>query len=344
MRAKKEKADENFIYYLSISDDFRNYAIQNMVGTSGRQRVPSDVLGDYDFNFPDLKTQKSISKILGYLDEKIDNNETNSKVLQKISYSLFKSLFIEFDPFKENINKKSFFSEDIKQFYSSNLSDSKLGKIPSNWSINRLGDHVDVIKGKSYKSSELKNSDTALVTLKSFNRGGGYREDGLKDYVGKYKHEQLVEDGDLIVALTDITQEADVIGKPAIVIQNQKYSKLVISLDVASIKIKKDSPLTNSFIYSLMLSNRYSSNSLGYTNGTTVLHLQKEAITDFEFCLPKIELIQRFDKISSLLHKKISNNSTENFILNKTKYFLIPKLFSGEMKISDAEKILQKNL
>ena len=75
-----------------------------------------------------------------------------------------------------------------------------------------------------------------MVTLKSFNRGGGYRLDGLKEYTGKYKPEQEVFAGDLIVAYTDVTQAADVIGKPAMVISDSRYEHLVVSLDVAVVR------------------------------------------------------------------------------------------------------------
>ena len=155
----------------------------------------------------------------------------------------------------------------------------------------------------------------------------------MKDYIGEFKEEQVVEQGDLVVAFTDVTQSADVIGKPAIIIDNPNYSKLVISLDVGVIRTKKNSPISKNFIYYLMLTDRYASNSLAYTNGTNVLHLNKKAITDFIFCFPSKKLLDRFNKISEKILKKKSINSHENKILHNLRTIILPKLISGDLKI-----------
>src|SRR5207253_1678655 len=108
--------------------------------------------------------------------------------------------------------------------------DSELGEIPNGWKITPVGELVETVKGRSYKSEELIESDTALVTLKSFARGGGYRPDGLKSFAGTYKPEQVVKPGELVIACTDVTQAAEVIGRPAIVRGTAGYRTLVASL------------------------------------------------------------------------------------------------------------------
>lgn len=75
--------------------------------------------------------------------------------------------------------------------------------------VRQIQDLAKTIKGKSYKSAELAESKNALVSLKSFNRGGWYRLDGVKKYIGSYKAEQEVFADDLIIAYTDVTQAAD---------------------------------------------------------------------------------------------------------------------------------------
>ena len=82
-----------------------------------------------------------------------------------------------------------------------------------------------------------------------------------------------------------------------------------------------------------MLTKRYASNSLAYTNGTNVLHLNKKAITDFVFCLPSKYFLEKFDMVSELILKKISKNSHENKILSDLRNSVLPKLISGVSKI-----------
>lgn len=75
MRAKDGISDEDFIYYLSLSPDWREIAIKSMVGSSGRQRVQLDVLKNMMLNVPPLEQQIEIGKILKVIDDKIENNK-----------------------------------------------------------------------------------------------------------------------------------------------------------------------------------------------------------------------------------------------------------------------------
>lgn len=68
MRAKIERSDKDFIYYLSINREFRNIAIKSMTGTSGRQRAQVDVLKDTIMDLPEYNEQVKIAKILSSVD------------------------------------------------------------------------------------------------------------------------------------------------------------------------------------------------------------------------------------------------------------------------------------
>lgn len=327
----KKGFDVEFFYYL-LKD--RTEYIKSFASGSTFQEVSGSVVKNLSFLIPDIKEQKNISNILSKIDQKIEINQKINETLDDILKTLFKSWFVDFNTVKDKADGKSTgLTKDISDLFADSLKESKLGKIPKDYSLDKLGDHIEITKGKSYKSNELHNSKVALVTLKSFLRNGGYREDGLKEYIGEFKEEQVVKEGDLIVAFTDVTQSADVIGKPAIIIDNPKYSKLVISLDVGVVRTKKNSPISKNFIYYLMLTNRYASNSLAYTNGTNVLHLNKKAITDFIFCLPSKKLLEKFNKISEKILKKKSINSHENKILHNLRNIILPKLISGDLKI-----------
>src|SRR5262249_43456590 len=111
--------------------------------------------------------------------------------------------------------------------------------LPRGWRKTALADCVNVIKGNSYKSTDLRPSASALVTLKSFKRGGGYRLDGLKAFAGPYKPAQTVEPGELLVAATDVTQAAEVVGQTALVERSEAFRTLIASLDVFILRPKK---------------------------------------------------------------------------------------------------------
>lgn len=186
--------------------------------------------------------------------------------------------------------------------------------IPDGWEWFRIGDAISITKGVSYKSSELAKSDTALVTLKSFLRGGGYRRDGLKPYTGKYKSTQLVRPGDLIVAYTDVTQDAKVIGKPAIVQGDSKFTSLVVSCDVAVVRLALPS-FDLRYIYYLLLTDDFQSHVYSHTTGTTVLHLGANGIQTYEVAVPPLHEQKAIAHILGSLDDKIDQLRKTNSVL-----------------------------
>ena len=98
-RAKNNITDPYFIYYLITSDCIRNPAIKSMVGSSGRQRVQTDVVANLSIKLPPLPTQQKIAAILSSLDDKIElNNKINTNLGQQ-AQALFKNWFVDFEPF-----------------------------------------------------------------------------------------------------------------------------------------------------------------------------------------------------------------------------------------------------
>lgn len=91
----KDGIDEDFIYYLVCSPLVRAPAIKSMVGSSGRQRVQTDVVQNLEIMVPDYEEQKQISGILKSLDDKIVANTEINKNLERQAEALFHSLFVE---------------------------------------------------------------------------------------------------------------------------------------------------------------------------------------------------------------------------------------------------------
>ena len=308
---------------------------------------------------PPLSEQKAIAHILGSLDDKIELNRQMNETLEAMAQALFKSWFVDFDPVIDNAlaagnaipDEFAKRAEQRKTIEKKNNSDihglfpdefeftEEMGWIPKGWQELQIKDIAKVVKGKSYKSSELAESQTALVTLKSFKRGGGYRLDGLKEYTGKYKEEQEVKAGDLVIAYTDVTQAADLIGKPAMVIDDIRYKHLVISLDVAVVRPEIDSQ--KYYLYGLAQTEAFQSHNYSHSTGTTVLHLSKNAVPDYYLCLPSENLLRGFTKIVEPLFTSVNNNIGEIRNLEKLRDTLLPKLMSGELRITDATSMLE---
>lgn len=152
-RAITNVSDANFVYYLICSDVIRESAIKSMVGTSGRQRVQTNVLENLILSLPPLAVQKKIAGVLGALDDKIELNNKINQNLEAQAQALFKSWFIDFEPFG--------------------------GKMPNDWKIGKLGDIADITSGKRplFKSN-IKTSN-ALIPIVGASGVMGYTKEYL---------------------------------------------------------------------------------------------------------------------------------------------------------------------
>jgi len=355
IKPDNEDVDRDYIYYFFTSSvgQGKLFAI---VSGSAQPKFNKTGLRNIKLPLPPLPIQKKIAHILSTLDDKIELNRKMNKTLEAMAQALFKSWFVDFDPVHAKAQAKSEqelevaaskldISKEILDLFPSEFEESEMGMIPLGWAYDTLSNHILVTKGKSYKSSELQESRTALVTLKSFLRGGGYRTDGVKPYTGKYKDEQVIQPGELIMAYTDVTQDADVIGKPAIVLPDEAIDILVASLDVGIVRTKTQK-INIMFLYHLFKTKRFQGYILGHTSGTTVLHLAKGWLDGYNILLPSQEIMNRYNKLVSSLFNKLRLNIEEIRSLQKTRDTLLPKLLSGELDVSninigrdDAEKM-----
>lgn len=98
-RAINGVSDPDFLYYLITSSLIREPAIKSMVGSSGRQRVQTDVVKNLEVNIPSLQTQQKIATILSALDNKISINTSINNNLEQQAQAIYKSWFIDFEPF-----------------------------------------------------------------------------------------------------------------------------------------------------------------------------------------------------------------------------------------------------
>lgn len=120
-----------------------------------------------------------------------------------------------------------------------------------------------------------------MATIKNFDRKGGFKLDGYKEIVpsSKLKPEHHAKLLDTLVAHTDLTQNAEVIGNAEPVLSFSGYQDIIFSMDV--VKVLPNHPQVSQFLIAALLqTQQFKSHCLGYVNGTTVLHLSKKALAN----------------------------------------------------------------
>ena len=330
--------DPRFCYFLLKSLDLAQFNAGSGVPTLNRNHVHPLPIA-----VPPLSQQCAIAHILGTLDDKIELDRRRNKTLEEMARALFKSWFVDFDPVRTKIEGQDpGLSKHLADLFPDRLVNSELGEIPEGWEIKTLGKVVEMVKGRSYRSRELKESDTALVTLKSFARRGGYRPEGLKSFSGTYKPEQVVCPGEIVIACTDGTQAADIIGRPAIVQATGAYRTLVASLDTLIVRPKEE--ITRAFLYLLVSNESFVAHTYAHTTGTTVLHLTKDAVPLFRFVCPPKQLVLSFDDTIAPLFQHTQKAQQKEEVLTTLRDTLLPKLITGYLRLKDAEAFLEKVL
>ena len=301
-----------FLYYLIKILPISNFAGGSAVPSLNRNHIHPLVIKFCD----DIEKQKEIAGILSSLDAKIETNNKLNEKLEEMAQAIFKSWFVDFEPFKD------------KPFH-----ETELGMIPEGWEVKRLCDIVDNIGGYSYKGNELKESTTAMCTIKNFERNGGFKIDGYKEIIpsDKLKASQELSLFDVVVAHTDLTQNAEVIGNPAIILSKSNYDRIIFSMDLTKV-ISKNMNVSKSLLYCILRNKRFKNHALGYVNGTTVLHMSKKAVPDYMLAFPKdsailTSLSKCFDSIFGRMHEIYKENDR----LASLRDTLLPRLMSGEL-------------
>lgn len=309
----------SYLYYQLQSSHFKSY-IHLMSTGSTIKHISLKTMREYVFELPSLTDQRRIVSILSSLDRKIELNNKINADLEEMAQAIFKNWFVEFEPFKDG-----------------KFVDSELGMIPEGWKVISLNEILDNVSGYSYKGSELQSSNIAMATIKNFERKGGFKTEGYKEIVisKKIKETQFVNMFDVLVAHTDLTQNAEIVGNPAIVLSKGGYEKLIMSMDLTKV-ISKIDGVTNGLLYCILSTSRFKEHALGYVNGTTVLHMSKKAVPEYTCAFPKdINQIRDLCITLDSIYKRMAVTYDENSRLSLLRDTLLPRLMSGELEVPE---------
>ena len=315
-RAKKGIADKDYLYYLVCSPEVREPSIKSMVGSSGRQRVQTDVVKNLKIDVPPLVEQERIGSFLRLIDDKIALNDKINNNLEQQAQALFKSWFVDFEPFN--------------------------GTMPSDWEIVPLEKIADFQNGYAFKSKELLNepsSDCYQVFKQGhIARGGGFIPDGTKSWYPKRLASKLekfvLKKGDILMAMTDMKDNVAILGNTAIMPLDNEY---IVNQRVGHLRANGYKGVTYPFIYLLTNSTDFLVDLRSRANSGVQVNLSSSEIKASQTVLPSEEVNNAFSEITLPIFEIIINNQLENQRLAQLRDTLLPKLMSGELDVSDIE-------
>lgn len=313
LNPKNLNTDKNFIYYLARLPELRTYAEKKMEGTSGRQRVSAQVLGDFEFMLPPPETRKNIGEFLANLDDKINANTRMNQTLEKIAQRIFKSWFIDFDPVKANAEGLPFadLSPDIQSLFPSEFVESEMGLIPKGWEVKSLGD-----VSTCYDSKRVPLSKTKREQIKGIYPyyGATSLMGHVNDYIFDGVYVLLGEDGSVIK--DDNTPFIQYV-----------WGKIWVN-NHAHVLQGTESVSTEQLMLHLQRTNVSE-----FITGAVQLKINQSNMNRIPFIKANSEINEAFQKIVEPMYKKLRENHEQTQTLIKLRDRLLPKLLSGSIEI-----------
>ena len=298
----KENVDLNFIYYVVANQQFKNTITQLATGTTIKN-VSLETMRNYTFCIPPLSIQKQIGKILSSFDDKIELNRRINDNLEQQAQALFKSWFVDFEPFKKG-----------------KFIDSELGMIPEGWQVEELGNITNSITEKVGKRTDVKvlspvNTGDLLLSEEYFTK------QVYSKTLAKY----------IMVAPNDFAYNPARINIGSIGMNTFDFSGCVSPVYVVFRCEKEYHHFFNIFKATKNFKEEVNTRAIGGVRQT----LSYKDFSLIKIVYPPKEVVEQFNKIYSHIMTLIKKNVLENKRLHQTRDTLLPKLMSGELKIND---------
>ena len=313
----KENVDLNFIYYVVANQQFKNTITQLATGTTIKN-VSLETMRNYTFCIPPLSIQKQIGKILSSIDDKIELNRRINDNLEQQAQALFKSWFVDFEPFL----REEFFK-----------SDSLFGDIPVEWHIVAIKDLsvyiTDYVANGSFASLRENVRLYDKPNYAHFIRNTDLKAESYKMYVDKHSYEFLsksvLEGGEIIISN---------VGDVGSVFLCPKLEKpMTLGNNIILLRPKKD--YLTFYLYMLFKGGIGQHLIDGVTGGSAQRKFNKTDFKSIKLMMPPVNILIKFDRIVKPIFSKIEENRDEISRLTSLRDTLLPKLMSGELKIND---------
>jgi type I restriction enzyme S subunit len=306
------RVDESVIYpkylFAALRSDYIQNVIENMhVGTL----IPHFKKSDFErlmIPVPDEVTQKYIGNLYYDLSMAIELNNQINKNLEEMAQAIFKSWFVDFEPFRDG-----------------EFEESELGLIPKGWRVGKLSDVGEIIGGGTPSKSKpeyyseigipwITPKDLSINKNKYISRGEiDISELGLRESSARLMPKGTV----LFSSRAPIGYIA--IAKNAVT-TNQGFKSVVPFENISS-----------EYIY-LLLKNSINEIESRAT-GSTFKEISGGEMKKVPIILPPKEIIRKFNEIATTLGKTQASLEDENNILMSIRDTLLPKLMSGEIRV-----------
>ena len=301
-----DKADYRFVYYALVSEYNR---LASLANGGAQQNLNAQQIKDFEIPFFSLKDQKRIANILSTLDDKIELNRRINDNLEQQAQALFKSWFVDFEPFKDG-----------------KFVESEIGMIPEGWKVGKLEDIADVVGGGTPSKANalyfdkqcipwITPKDLSIKKTKFISKGEiditeeGYKNSSAKKIpLGSVLFSSRAPIGYISIAENELTT-------------NQGFKSVV--------PVKAGT----SFLYLYLKANTKAIEA--QATGSTFKEASGSLMKSLCVIIPPDTVFDSFERNAFPFFSAQANVEREIVNLSKARDTLLPRLMSGELKIND---------
>jgi len=334
---RRDLLDDDYAYHLFKSADFNRFLASSASGTKILHTSPDRIL-QYSLELPPVSKQKVIAHILGTLDDKIELNRKTNETLEAMTKALFKSWFVDFDPVKEKAEgRPTGLPAEVSNLFPDSFEDSELGEIPSGWAMGTIENIAEVIDCLHSKKPDQQEVGKQLLQLNNIEDNGLLNQSqkyfiSADDYT-KWSSRIEVEQGDCVITN---------VGRVGAVAQIPKGVKAAMGRNMTAIRTKGISPYPTFLLEYLLSAFGREEIRLNIDEGTILNALNVKNIPRLRFFRSPDSILNAYEKSARPLREAMESSLKENQALSALRDALLPKLISGEIRIPDAEKMLEE--
>jgi len=302
-------ADPRFVYHYVSSPASREKIIRDSEAT-GVPKTNLAYLRTFPILLPPLDEQKAIAHILGTLDDKIELNQQMNQTLEAIARALFKSWFIDFDPVRAKMDGRQPAGMDAETaaLFPAEFEDSALGKIPKGWRVGKLEDLIVLQRG--FDLPKTDRTPGKYPVLAASGASGTHSEYKVKG-----------------PGVT--TGRSGVLGRVFFV--HEDFWPLNTSLWIKEFRSSR--PI---HAYHLLQDLNFEV----FNAGSAVPTLNRNHVHGLPVIDAPLAVVEKFEEIAPIFRQSKANEEQSNSITS-IRDVLLPKLLSGEIRVQDAEKIVE---